>query len=244
MKSTARDAIEVVGARTNNLRDATCSFPHGALTVVTGVSGSGKSSLAFDTVYAEGQRRYVETLSTYARQFLQQMKKPPVDTIENLQPALALRQGNSVNNARSTVGSLTELVDFLHLLFAGAGRTICKSCGEPVVPHTVASVLADLRERAEGERVVVVGEAEPEDDQDMGALLRQLVAEGHRRLYRDDELAELDSADAVASLDDEVLSGGHRPHEGGHHEDTFRRSDRAGIRVWTRRGAGRVVERR
>ena len=114
--------IEVVGARTHNLKGVSCQVPRARLTVVTGVSGSGKSSLAFDTLYAEGQRRFVESMSTYARQFLEKMQRPDVDTIHNLPPAIALEQKNHVTNARSTVGTATEVHDFLRLLFAPRGH--------------------------------------------------------------------------------------------------------------------------
>ena len=165
--------IEVLEAQTHNLRDASCVFPHGKLSVVTGVSGSGKSSLAFDTVYAEGQRRYVETLSTYARQFLQQMKKPPVRAVKNMPPALALRQGNSVSAARATVSSISELDDYLPLLFAGVGVTHCRSCGAFVQDWTVPRVIDWLVENADGERVVVLGAIRPEEGHSTAELLRQ-----------------------------------------------------------------------
>lgn len=199
------DAIEVEGARTHNLRDVSCRFPHRRISVVTGVSGSGKSSLAFDTVFAEGQRRYVETLSTYARQFLQQMQKPPVDAVRHVPPALALRQGNPIAGARSTVASVTELDDHLRLLWSSAGRMNCKACGAPVHPWTVATAVRWLETHAEGERVVVIGTAEPDPDESMATLLRQLAADGHRRLWLDGRLIDIDSADVAELVDhDEV----------------------------------------
>src|SRR5690349_2404877 len=126
------EAIEVRGARVNNLKNISFSIPINQLTVVTGVSGSGKSSLAFDTVYAEGQRRYVESLSAYARQFLERMDKPDVDEIRGIAPAIAIRQKNSTRNPRSTVGTQTEIYDYLRLLFARVGVTICRVCGREV----------------------------------------------------------------------------------------------------------------
>jgi excinuclease ABC subunit A len=197
----AADAIEVDGARTHNLRDVSCRFPHRCLTVVTGVSGSGKSSLAFDTVYAEGQRRYVETLSTYARQFLQQMRKPPVDAIRHLPPSLALRQGNSVNNARSTVGTVTEVVDHLQLLFSAVGVQHCVACDAVVRPNSPRGVAEALVAAHDGARVVIGAVARPAPDETMGTLLRQLAAEGHRRLLVDGELVEIDAPEAAALLD-------------------------------------------
>lgn len=199
--NATRTQIEVQGARTHNLRDVDCRFPHYALSVVTGVSGSGKSSLAFDTVYAEGQRRYVETLPTYTRQFLAQMRKPPVTAVRNVPPALALRQGNSVNNARSTVGSVTELVDHLHLLYAGAGTTTCRNCGAHVQEWTVPRVQDWLTEHAADERIVVVGAIVPEEGVAVADLLRQLAADGHRRIYDDGTLVNVDSPEAADLLE-------------------------------------------
>jgi excinuclease ABC subunit A len=150
-------AVEVVGARTHNLRDVTCRVPIGALTVVTGPSGSGKSSLAFDTLYAEGQRRFVESMSTYARQFLERMERPDVDRIEHLLPALAIEQKAPARSARSTVGTATEVLDALRLLFAAAGTVVCPACGVEVrreSPRSVADAL--LAALGDGARVLVV----------------------------------------------------------------------------------------
>ena len=137
--------IVIRGARTHNLKNIDVTLPAERLIVVTGVSGSGKSTLAFDTIYAEGQRRYVESLSAYARQFLERMEKPDVDSIEGICPAIAIRQKNSVRNPRSTVGTTTEIHDYLRLLFARIGETICRSCGRPVV-HETAQVAAERLE--------------------------------------------------------------------------------------------------
>src|SRR4051812_41821893 len=140
-------AIVVRGARTHNLKNIDVTLPVGKLIIVTGVSGSGKSSLAFDTIYAEGQRRYVESLSAYARQFLERMEKPDVDRIDGIAPAIAIRQKNSVRNPRSTVGTTTEIHDYMRLLFARVGRTFCRNCAREVVRETaevVATRLGDL----------------------------------------------------------------------------------------------------
>ncbi len=146
----SEEAIEVSGARVNNLKNISFSIPINQLTVVTGVSGSGKSSLAFDTIYAEGQRRYVESLSAYARQFLERMDKPDVDEIRGIAPAIAIRQKNSTRNPRSTVGTQTEIYDYLRLLFARIGTTYCRVCGRQVYrdnPQSVADeVLSALEE--------------------------------------------------------------------------------------------------
>jgi excinuclease ABC subunit A len=150
-------AIEVVGARTHNLRNVSCAIPVGALTVVTGPSGSGKSSLAFDTVYAEGQRRFVESMSTYARQFLERMQRPDVDRIDHILPAIAIEQRAPARSARSTVGTATEIHDTLRLLYAAAGRLTCAGCGKRVRRETPATVLTDLLEAwGEGTRLLVL----------------------------------------------------------------------------------------
>jgi len=138
--STQTDSIVVLGARVHNLKNIDFEVPHNTLTVVTGVSGSGKSSLAFDTIYAEGQRRYVESLSAYARQFLERIEKPDVDMIDGIAPAVAIRQKNTTRNPRSTVATATEIYDYLRLLFARVGRTYCVNCGREVKKDTVDEV--------------------------------------------------------------------------------------------------------
>jgi excinuclease ABC subunit A len=142
----ARGPLIVRGARTHNLKNIDVTLPHGKLIIITGVSGSGKSSLAFDTIYAEGQRRYVESLSAYARQFLERMEKPDVDRIEGICPAIAIRQKNSIRNPRSTVGTTTEIHDYMRLLFARVGRTFCRQCGQEVVRETAEVVARRLGE--------------------------------------------------------------------------------------------------
>src|SRR5436190_7162432 len=152
-----QEAIEVRGARVNNLTNISFSIPINQLTVVTGVSGSGKSSLAFDTVYAEGQRRYVESLSAYARQFLERMDKPDVDEIRGIAPAIAIRQKNSTRNPRSTVGTQTEIYDYLRLLYARVGTTICRVCGREVhCDSPESSADETLKQLAEGARFYVL----------------------------------------------------------------------------------------
>jgi len=138
--TTATDSIVVRGARVHNLKNIDFEVPHNTLTVVTGVSGSGKSSLAFDTIYAEGQRRYVESLSAYARQFLERIEKPDADSIDGIAPAVAIRQKNTTRNPRSTVGTATEVYDYLRLLFARVGRTYCVNCGREVKKDTVDEI--------------------------------------------------------------------------------------------------------
>jgi excinuclease ABC subunit A len=153
--SSDRSAIVVRGARTHNLKNVSLSLPAGQLIVITGVSGSGKSSLAFDTIYAEGQRRYVESLSAYARQFLERMEKPDVDGIDNICPSIAIRQKNSVRNPRSTVGTVTEIHDYMRLLFARVGKTICRQCGQEVIRETAEVVADRLLRLSEGTRLLV-----------------------------------------------------------------------------------------
>jgi excinuclease ABC subunit A len=148
-------AIVVRGARTHNLKGVDLSLPHRKLIVFTGVSGSGKSSLAFDTIYAEGQRRYVESLSAYARQFLERMEKPDVDGIDGIAPAIAIRQKNSVRNPRSTVGTTTEIHDYLRLLWARVGQTICRQCGRPVVRESPEAAADTLLTLPEGTRLLL-----------------------------------------------------------------------------------------
>src|SRR5216683_3671309 len=150
------DSIVVRGARVHNLKNIDFEIEHNTLTVVTGVSGSGKSSLAFDTIYAEGQRRYVESLSAYARQFLERIEKPDVDHIEGIAPAVAIRQKNTTRNPRSTVGTATEIYDYLRLLFARVGRTYCLQCGNEVKKDTVDEIAAAVLAMDEGTRLNVL----------------------------------------------------------------------------------------
>jgi len=150
-----RKPLIVRGARTHNLKNVDVTLPAGKLAIITGVSGSGKSSLAFDTIYAEGQRRYVESLSAYARQFLERMEKPDVDRIEGICPAIAIRQKNSVRNPRSTVGTTTEIHDYMRLLFARVGRTFCRQCGQEVIRETAEIVAKRLGELPDGARLLI-----------------------------------------------------------------------------------------
>src|SRR5512141_2964796 len=143
-EASSDGAIVIRGARQNNLKNLSLDIPLDQLIVVTGVSGSGKSSLVFDTLYAEGQRRYVETFSPYARQFLDRQNRPQVDRIDGIPPAIAIDQTNPVRTSRSTVGTMTELNDHLKLLFARAGQLFCRNCARPVRRDTPASIVASL----------------------------------------------------------------------------------------------------
>src|SRR5512137_199649 len=135
------EAIVIKGAREHNLKNLDLVLPKNRLVVITGLSGSGKSSLAFDTLYAEGQRRYVESLSAYARQFLNLMEKPDVDSIEGLSPAISIEQKSTSHNPRSTVGTVTEIYDYLRVLFARAGKPHCHKCGKPIASQTVQQIV-------------------------------------------------------------------------------------------------------
>src|SRR5262245_65765098 len=146
------DKIVVKGAREHNLKNIDVEIPRNQFVVITGLSGSGKSSLAFDTIYAEGQRRYVESLSAYARQFLEQMAKPDIDSIDGLSPAISIEQKTTSKNPRSTVGTVTEVYDYLRLLFARIGHVHCWSCGARISSQTVQQMVDRLLELPDGAR--------------------------------------------------------------------------------------------
>ncbi|MDQ3133058.1 MAG: excinuclease ABC subunit UvrA, partial [Acidobacteriota bacterium] len=197
------EAIEVRGARVHNLKNISFSLPINKMTVVTGVSGSGKSSLAFDTLYAEGQRRYVESLSAYARQFLERMDKPDVDEIIGIAPAIAIRQKNSTRNPRSTVATQTEIYDYLRLLFARIGQTFCHVCHREVKKDSPESAADEiLNTLAEGTRFYVLFPAEPEKIQTPKSKvqspiphLMSLMQQGFTRFLRDGEMIDLQKSE-------------------------------------------------
>ncbi len=149
-------AIQVRGARVHNLKNIDVDLPRDCLVVLTGVSGSGKSSLAFDTIYAEGQRRYLECLSSYARQFLDQLERPDVDSIEGLPPTVAIDQRAGTANPRSTLGTVTEIYDYLRLLFARAGKPHCPACGVPILRQTPEQMVAQLMRLKDGQKVQIL----------------------------------------------------------------------------------------
>ncbi len=152
----AQDKIIITGAREHNLKNLHVEIPRDKLVVITGISGSGKSTLAFDTLFAEGQRRYVESLSSYARQFLGVMDKPDVDSIEGLSPAVSIDQKSTSHNPRSTVGTVTEIYDYLRLLFARAGRPHCPQCGKPITRQSVDGIVDTVMRLPEGTRIQVL----------------------------------------------------------------------------------------
>ena len=188
----ASDQIVVSGAREHNLRDISLALPRDALVVITGLSGSGKSSLAFDTIYAEGQRRYVESLSAYARQFLGQMDKPDVDSIEGLSPAISIDQKTTSRNPRSTVGTVTEIYDYLRLLWSRVGKPHCPICGRPIVGQSAEQIIDQVMELADGTRFMVLAPVVRGRKGEYGKLLAELRADGFARVKVDDEVRMLE----------------------------------------------------
>ena len=193
--------ILVRGARLHNLKNLTVAIPHNKLTVITGVSGSGKSSLAFDTIYAEGQRRYVESLSAYARQFLERMEKPAVDEIEGIAPAIAIRQKNSTRNPRSTVATTTEVYDFMRLLWARAGRTFCPLCGRRIGKDTVDQVADAMLAQPAGTRYYVLFPVKHEDGEQPKSRLAELRSKGFNRLWQGGKIFEFSTPESLIDLD-------------------------------------------
>ena len=191
-----KDSIIIRGARQHNLKGFDLEIPRRAFTVVTGPSGSGKSSLAFDTIYAEGQRRYVESLSAYARQFLERMEKPDVDSIDGLSPAVAIEQRNPTKTSRSTVGTATEIYDYLRLLWARIGHTYCPVCGREMKPDTVQSVIDAVLSLPEGTRFYVAFPLRCSDLVTHAVVVENLRAQGFLRVSVDDEVLHLDDLGA------------------------------------------------
>ncbi|HEY5189593.1 MAG TPA: excinuclease ABC subunit UvrA [Solirubrobacteraceae bacterium] len=186
------DQIVVSGAREHNLKDVTVAIPRDSLTVITGLSGSGKSSLAFDTIYAEGQRRYVESLSAYARQFLGQMDKPDVDSIEGLSPAISIDQKTTSRNPRSTVGTVTEIYDYLRLLWSRIGHPHCHICGRPITGQSAEQIIDQVMELGEGTRFMVMAPIVRGRKGEYGKQFEELRAEGFGRVKVNGELRRLE----------------------------------------------------
>src|SRR5215212_9460236 len=187
-----KDFIIIRGARQNNLKGIDLEIPRRAYTVITGPSGSGKSSLAFDTIYAEGQRRYVESLSAYARQFLERMEKPDVDSIDGLSPAVAIEQKNPTKTSRSTVGTATEIYDYLRLLWARIGRTFCPLCGREMRPDTVQSVSDTILALPAGTRFYVAFPLHLSAEVTHEVVVENLRAQGFVRVSVDGAIKHLD----------------------------------------------------
>jgi excinuclease ABC subunit A len=188
----AIDRITIRGARQHNLKDVSLEIPRNRLTVVTGLSGSGKSSLAFDTIYAEGQRRYVESLSAYARQFLDQLEKPDVDAIEGLSPAISIEQKTTTRSPRSTVGTVTEIYDYLRLFFSSIGQPHCHKCGRPISRQSIDQIVHQLAALPEGERVMILAPIVRGRKGEFKKELEKLSRSGFARARIDGELRQLD----------------------------------------------------
>ena len=190
-------SIRVQGAKVHNLKNLSVEIPRDQLVVFTGLSGSGKSSLAFDTIYAEGQRRYVESLSAYARQFLGQMDKPDVEFIEGLSPAISIDQKTASRNPRSTVGTITEIHDYLRLLFARIGVPYCPNCGKPITSQTPQQIVDQVLERPDGERFLVLATVVEGRKGEYSTLLTELAGQGFSRVRVDGVVMELSERDSL-----------------------------------------------
>ena len=188
------DVIRIRGARTHNLKNVDVDLPRDQLIVITGLSGSGKSSLAFDTLYAEGQRRYVESLSAYARQFLSVMEKPDVDLIEGLSPAISIEQKSTSHNPRSTVGTVTEIYDYLRLLFARVGEPRCPEHGTTLAAQTVSQMVDHVIGLPEGTRLMLLAPVVAERKGEHVQILDNLRAQGFVRARIDGKVVELEQA--------------------------------------------------
>lgn len=198
-----KEQLIVKGARQHNLKNIDISLPRDQFIVLTGLSGSGKSSLAFDTIYAEGQRRYVESLSAYARQFLGQMDKPDVDYIEGLSPAISIDQKTTSRNPRSTVGTVTEIYDYLRLLFARVGHAHCPECGKPITQQTIQQMTDDVMNFPEGTKILVLAPMIQGKKGEHKSVFDQLRKEGFVR-------ARVDGA--VRTLDEDIVLEKNKKH--------------------------------
>ena len=187
-----QDTIKIKGAKEHNLKDVSLEIPKNELIVFTGVSGSGKSSLAFDTIFAEGQRRYIESLSTYARQFLGQMDKPDVEYIDGLSPAISIDQKSTSNNPRSTVGTVTEIYDYLRLLYARAGTPYCPNCGEEIKPQTIDEIVNSILKLSQGTKIQILAPVVRGKKGEFQSTFEELRQEGFVRVKVDGEIYNLD----------------------------------------------------
>ncbi|MGH9155606.1 MAG: excinuclease ABC subunit UvrA, partial [Acidimicrobiales bacterium] len=199
------DKLVIRGAREHNLRDVSLELPRERLIVFTGLSGSGKSSLAFDTIYAEGQRRYVESLSSYARQFLGQMDKPDVDFIEGLSPAISIDQKSASRNPRSTVGTITEIYDYLRLLYARIGVPHCPNCARVVRRQTPQQIVDRILELPEGTRFQVLAPVVRGRKGEYEGMLEELAKQGFARARIDGEVHELTDVPKLARYEQHTI---------------------------------------
>ncbi len=198
------DKIVIRGARQHNLKNIDLELPRGKVIVITGVSGSGKSSLAFDTIYAEGQRRYIESLSTYARQFIEKLERPDIDSISGISPTIAIRQKNTVTSARSTVGTSTEIYDYLRLLFARIGVTICPYCGIPVESHSPTDVALRVIEKLGGKRVYLLAPVEAPGGDEFELKRSYLLSRGFSKVLSNGEAQRIDEIESPESTIEEL----------------------------------------
>lgn len=186
------DEIRIKGAKENNLKNIDLTIPRDKLIVFTGLSGSGKTSLAFDTIFAEGQRRYVESLSSYARMFLGQMSKPDVESIEGLSPAISIDQKTTSRNPRSTVGTVTEIYDYLRLLYARAGTVHCPQCGKEITQQTVDDIVDKIKAYPAGSRLLIIAPVVRGRKGEYGKLLESFRKSGYVRVKVDGNIYTLD----------------------------------------------------
>ncbi len=191
------DSIIVRGARQHNLKNIDVELPRNRLVVITGLSGSGKSTLAFDTLYAEGQRRYVESLSSYARQFLERMEKPDVDLIEGLSPAIAIEQKTASHNPRSTVGTVTEIYDYLRLLYARAGTPHCHVCGRPITPQSIDQIIDHVMSLPEGEKIMILAPLVSEQKGGQERLFQKLKRDGFARVKVNGRIHDIEAVEKL-----------------------------------------------
>ena len=212
------DKIIVRGAREHNLKNVSVELPRDSLIVMTGLSGSGKSSLAFDTIYAEGQRRYVESLSSYARQFLGQMEKPDVDSIDGLSPAISIDQKTTSKNPRSTVGTVTEIHDYLRLLYARAGVPHCPVCGKEIRQQTVDQIVDQVLTLPERTRIQVMAPVVRSRKGEYAKLFEDMGKQGFVRMRVDGEIYEISDPPKLAKTEKaHAGSGGRPPHRASGH---------------------------
>ena len=189
--SSMEKCIEIIGAKSHNLKNISCRIPRGKITVITGISGSGKSTLAFDTLFAEGQRRYIESLSTYARQFLEKMDRPDVEAIHGIPPAIAIEQKNTVKNARSTVGTASEIYDYLRLLFARIGEVFCPDCHIKVSGETVESVTETVLSEYSKKKVAILCPVQLGKREGIEQQIKELIKHGYYRIWEEGEVLDL-----------------------------------------------------
>ena len=253
MKMAEQDNIIVKGAKVNNLKDITVEIPRGRFVVVTGISGSGKSSLAFDTLFAEGQRRFAESLSSYARQFLGRMSKPDVELIEGIPPAIAIEQKVNTRNPRSTIATSTEIYDYLRMIFARIGRTYSPVSGEEVKCSTINDVMDYVLE-GQSDAVYVLADLNWKAREDKVELMLQLKEEGYSRFFTDNRMVRIEDVmmmaesgeypDEVFLLVDRLRLPRTSVHEGGQEWDDLKTRLHSSVETAFDRGSGTLYIRK